>query len=105
MNSAQVSLRIASVGASLAAGTPGVRSALSPANGVHKLEHVGAYAGEPNCSINSWMDCRQLRRTLRPELLAESRKHKSCETAAPDSLYRPIRAARLLALRQTRSGP
>jgi transposase len=42
-----------------------------------------------------------LRRTLRPELLAESRKHKAAKLLRQISCIGPIRAARLLALMQT----
>ena len=42
-----------------------------------------------------------LRRTLRPELLAESRKHKAAKLLRQIPCIGPIRAARLLALMQT----
>jgi transposase len=42
-----------------------------------------------------------LRRTLRPELLAESRKHKASKLLRQIPSIGPIRAARLLALMQT----
>jgi transposase len=42
-----------------------------------------------------------LRRTLRPELLAESRKHKATKLLRQIPCIGPIRAARLLALMQT----
>src|ERR1700741_3828783 len=42
-----------------------------------------------------------LRRTLRPELLAESRKHKASKLPRQIPCIGPIRAARLLALMQT----
>jgi transposase len=42
-----------------------------------------------------------LRRTLRPELLAESRKHKASKLLRQIPCIGPIRAARLLALMQT----
>jgi transposase len=42
-----------------------------------------------------------LRRTLRPELLAESRKHKAVKLLRQIPCIGPIRAARLLALMQT----
>jgi transposase IS116/IS110/IS902 family protein len=41
------------------------------------------------------------RRTLRPELLAESRKHKAAKLLRQIPCIGPIRAARLLALMQT----
>jgi transposase len=43
----------------------------------------------------------ELRRTLRPELLAESRKHKASKLLRTIPCIGPIRAARLLALMQT----
>src|SRR5205823_9653034 len=42
-----------------------------------------------------------LRRTLRPELLAESRKHKPVKLLRQIPCIGPIRAARLMALMQT----
>jgi hypothetical protein len=42
-----------------------------------------------------------LRRTLRPELLAESRKHKAAKLLRQIPCIGPIRAARLIALMQT----
>jgi len=42
-----------------------------------------------------------LRRTLRPELLAESRKHKASKLLRQIPCIGPIRAARLIALMQT----
>ena len=45
-----------------------------------------------------------LRRTLRPELLAESRKHKPVKLLRQIPCIGPIRAARLMALMQTRIG-
>jgi len=44
---------------------------------------------------------RELRQTLRPELLAESRKHKASKLLRQIPCIGPIRAARLLALMQT----
>ena len=44
-----------------------------------------------------------LRRTLRPELLAESRKHKASKLLRQIPCIGPIRAARLLSLMQTRT--
>ena len=42
-----------------------------------------------------------LRRSLRPELLAESRKHKAAKLLREIPCIGPIRAARLIALMQT----
>lgn len=46
------------------------------------------------------MDCRRYD-TLRPELLAESRKHKASKLLRQIPCIGPIRAARLIALMQT----
>ena len=48
-----------------------------------------------------WDGLPGLRRTLRPELLAESRKHKASKLLRQIPCIGPIRAARLLGLRQT----
>jgi transposase len=48
-----------------------------------------------------WDGWQALRRTLRPELLAESRKHKASKRLRQIPCIGPIRAARLIALMQT----
>jgi transposase len=45
-----------------------------------------------------------LRRNLRPEFVAESRKHKAAKLLRQIPCIGPIRAARLIALMQTRAG-
>ncbi len=52
-----------------------------------KITQVGCAAGR-NCSINNWMACRGCDEPLRPELLAESRKHKATKLLRPDSPHR-----------------
>jgi transposase len=65
-----------------------------------KIEHVGVRRRAE--LLYQQLDGLQgLRRTLRPELLAESRKHKAAKLLRQIPCIGPIRAARLIALMQT----
>ena len=67
---------------------------------LHKIEHAGVRRRAE--LLYQQLDGLQgLRRTLRPELLAESRKHKASKLLRQIPCIGPIRAARLLALMQT----
>src|SRR6266849_6138856 len=80
-------------------GDPGLCSALSRGM-VGKIEHAGVRRRAE--LLSQQLDGLQaLRRTLRPELLAESRKHKAAKLLRQIPCIGPIRAARLLALMQT----
>jgi transposase len=65
-----------------------------------QIEHVGVRRRAELLyqQLDGWQG---LRRTLRPELLAESRKHKAVKLLRQIPCIGPIRAARLLALMQT----
>jgi len=65
-----------------------------------KIEHVGVRR-RAELLYQQLGDLQTLRRTLRPELLAESRKHKATKLLRQIPCIGPIRAARLLALMQT----
>src|SRR5262252_9347132 len=65
-----------------------------------KIEHVGVRR-RAELLYQQLDDLQTLRRTLRPELLAESRKHKATKLLRQIPCIGPIRAARLLALMQT----
>ena len=54
---------------------------------LHRIEHVGVRR-RAELLYQQLDGLQALRRTLRPELLTESRKHKAVQTAAPDSLHR-----------------
>jgi transposase len=67
---------------------------------LHKIPHAGVHRRAE--LLDPQLDGLQaLRRTLRPELLAESRKHKAAKLLRPIPCIGPIRAARLLALMPT----
>ena len=67
---------------------------------LHKIEHAGVRRRAE--LLYQQLDGLQvLRRTLRSELLAESRKHKAAKLLRQIPCIGPIRAARLLALMQT----
>ena len=67
---------------------------------LQKIEHAGVRRRAE--LLYQHLDGLQaLRRTLRPELLAESRKHKATKLLRQIPCIGPIRAARLLALMQT----
>ena len=67
---------------------------------LQKIEHAGVRRRAE--LLYQQLDGLQgLRRTLRPELLAESRKHKAAKLLRQIPCIGPIRAARLLALMQT----
>jgi len=67
---------------------------------LQKIEHAGVRRGAE--LLYQQLDGLQgLRRTLRPELLAESRKHKAAKLLRQIPCIGPIRAARLIALMQT----
>jgi len=67
---------------------------------LQKIEHVGVRRRAE--LLYQQLDGLQgLRRTLRPELLAESRKHKAAKLLRQIPCIGPIRAARLIALMQT----
>src|SRR5213075_201157 len=65
-----------------------------------KIEHVGVRR-RAELLYQQLDGLQALRRTLRPELLAESRKHKASKLLRQIPCIGPIRAARLLALMQT----
>jgi hypothetical protein len=65
-----------------------------------KIEHVGVRR-RAELLYQQLDGLQSLRRTLRPELLAESRKHKASKLLRQIPCIGPIRAARLLALMQT----
>ena len=65
-----------------------------------KIEHVGVRR-RAELLYQQLDGLQALRRTLRPELLAESRKHKATKLLRQIPCIGPIRAARLLALMQT----
>ena len=67
---------------------------------LHKIEHVGVRR-RAELLYQQLDGLQALRRTLRPELLAESRKHKATKLLRQIPCIGPIRAARLLALMQT----
>ncbi len=67
---------------------------------LHKIEHVGVRR-RAELLYQQLDGLQTLRRTLRPELLAESRKHKASKLLRQIPCIGPIRAARLLALMQT----
>jgi transposase len=67
---------------------------------LHKIEHVGVRR-RAELLYQQLDGLQTLRRTLRPELLAESRKHKASKLLRQIPSIGPIRAARLLALIQT----
>jgi transposase len=67
---------------------------------LHKIEHVGVRR-RAELLYQQLDGLQTLRRTLRPELLAESRKHKAAKLLRQIPCIGPIRAARLLALMQT----
>jgi len=65
-----------------------------------KIEHAGVRR-RAELLYQQLDGLQTLRRTLRPELLAESRKHKAAKLLRQIPCIGPIRAARLLALMQT----
>ena len=65
-----------------------------------KIEHVGVRR-RAELLYQQLDGLQALRRTLRPELLAESRKHKAAKLLRQIPCIGPIRAARLIALMQT----
>ena len=65
-----------------------------------KIEHVGVRR-RAELLYEQLDGLQALRRTLRPELLAESRKHKAAKLLRQIPCIGPIRAARLIALMQT----
>jgi transposase len=65
-----------------------------------KIEHAGVRR-RAELLYQQLDGLQALRRTLRPELLAESRKHKAATLLRQIPCIGPIRAARLLALMQT----
>jgi transposase len=67
---------------------------------LHKIEHAGVRR-RAELLYQQLDGLQTLRRTLRPELLAESRKHKASKLLRQIPCIGPIRAARLLALMQT----
>ncbi len=67
---------------------------------LHKIEHVGVRR-RAELLYQQLDGLQALRRTLRPELLAESRKHKAAKLLRQIPCIGPIRAARLIALMQT----
>ena len=67
---------------------------------LHKIEHVGVRR-RAELLYQQLDGLQTLRRTVRPELLAESRKHKAAKLLRQIPCIGPIRAARLLALMQT----
>jgi hypothetical protein len=54
---------------------------------LHKIEHAGVRR-RAELLYQQLDGLQELRRTLRPELLAESRKQQSCKTTTSDSLHR-----------------
>jgi len=67
---------------------------------LQKIEH-GGVRRRAELLYQQLDGLQMLRRTLRPELLAESRKHKASKLLRQIPCIGPIRAARLLALMQT----
>jgi transposase len=67
---------------------------------LHKIEHIGVRR-RAQLLYQQLDGLQTLRRTVRPELLAESRKHKAAKLLRQIPCIGPIRAARLLALMQT----
>jgi transposase len=67
---------------------------------LQKIKHVGVRR-RAELLYQQLDGLRALRRTLRPELLAESQKHKAVKLLRQVPCIGPIRAARLLALMQT----
>jgi transposase len=67
---------------------------------LQKIEHAGVRR-RAELLYQQLDGLQMLRRTLRPELLAESRKHKASKLLRQIPCIGPIRAARLLALMQT----
>ena len=67
---------------------------------LHKIEHAGVRR-RAELLYQQLDGLQALRRTLRPELLAESRKHKAAKLLRQIPCIGPIRAARLIALMQT----
>src|SRR6266851_409340 len=67
---------------------------------LQKIEHAGVRR-RAELLYQQLDGLQALRRTLRPELLAESRKHKATKLLRQIPCIGPIRAARLLALMQT----
>ena len=67
---------------------------------LHKIEHVGVRR-RAELLYQQLDGLQALRRTVRPELLAESRKFKGTKLLRQIPCIGPIRAARLLALMQT----
>jgi transposase len=67
---------------------------------LEKIEHAGVRR-RAELLYQQLDGLQALRRTLRPELLAESRKHKAAKLLRQIPCIGPIRAARLLALMQT----
>src|SRR6476660_1896509 len=65
-----------------------------------KIEHAGVRR-RAELLYQQLDGLQTLRRTLRPELLAESRKHKAAKLLCQIPCIGPIRAARLIALMQT----
>ncbi len=65
-----------------------------------KIEHAGVRR-RAELLYQQLDGLQTLRRTLRPELLAESRKHKAAKLLRQIPCIGPIRAARLIALMQT----
>ena len=66
---------------------------------LHKIEQAGVRR-RAELLYQPLDGLQALRRTLRPELLAESRKHKAAKLLRQIPCIGPIRAARLLALMQ-----
>ena len=67
---------------------------------LQKIEHAGVRR-RAELLYQQLDGLQELRRTLRPELLAESRKHKAAKLLRQIPCIGPIRAARLIALMQT----
>src|SRR5262250_101699 len=67
---------------------------------LHKIEHIGVRR-RAELLYQQLDGLQRLRRSLRPELLAESRKHKAAKLLRQIPCIGPIRAARLIALMQT----
>jgi transposase len=67
---------------------------------LHKIEHAGVRR-RAELLYQQLDGLQSLRRTLRPELLAESRKHKAAKLLRQIPCIGPIGAARLIALMQT----
>jgi hypothetical protein len=69
-----------------------------------KIEHAGVRR-RAELLDQQWDGLQALRRTLRPELLAESRNHKAAKLLRQIPCVGPIRAARLIALIQIEHKP